>query len=316
MFKTVFIFLFGLMISQMANALKRDTSLYYLKNSGQVVANKDSADYFRFIMSTDSVPNMELYKVRDFYFTGLPKLIATSLQSTLTPVFDGKYTSFYPNGKQKLIMEYKAGFPIGSAISYYPNGGTYTIIKFDQYHKPDIVECRDSTGKVTLLEGTGHMLIFNEDCTQLVAEGEEVKGEKNGEWHGVINDTAKYVCIFRHDDLKSGTTYTKSGKQYKFTQFEIPPKFDDGDLGFNLFIKRMLVYPEYAKQHHLTGTVQVMFTIRYDGAVTDVKISRGVTPSLDEEALRIMRFSPMWSPCIKYGMPVSVKHTVFINFYL
>ena len=53
-----------------------------------------------------------------------------------------------------------------------------------------------------------------------------------------------------------------------------------------------------------------------DGGVSDARIARGVDPSLDKEALRVVNALPKWKPGKQRGKPVRVSYTVPINFVL
>ncbi|WP_302124901.1 TonB family protein, partial [uncultured Parabacteroides sp.] len=53
-----------------------------------------------------------------------------------------------------------------------------------------------------------------------------------------------------------------------------------------------------------------------DGTLKDIKVLRGVDPSLDREAVRVIREMPKWSPGVQNDMAVAVKYTVPVTFRL
>jgi len=146
-------------------------------------------------------------------------------------------------------------------------------------------------------------------------EGDIKKNKKDGEWRGMISDTANYVCTFRKDVLISGISYLKSGKQYKFKQFEVKPMYDGGMDNLFVFLKKNIQYPEFAKQHNITSIVRVSFIIETNGAITNVQLASGDVPCLNEEALRVIRMMPMWTPEMQYGIPTRVRYIIPVNFY-
>ena len=75
-------------------------------------------------------------------------------------------------------------------------------------------------------------------------------------------------------------------------------------------------YPKTAKKYEIQGKVLVQFVVSEDGSVTDVKITRGVEKSLDEEAIRVISSMPKWNPGTINGTPVKVKYTLPIVFKL
>ncbi|MGC9355887.1 MAG: TonB family protein, partial [Mariniphaga sp.] len=94
------------------------------------------------------------------------------------------------------------------------------------------------------------------------------------------------------------------------------PKFPGEEIGLKEFINNSIVYPERARKNGINGTVYVEFVITKSGKVTDAKISRGVDPNLDKEALRVVNTMPPWRPGRKDGKLVDVSYTVPVDFVL
>jgi len=94
------------------------------------------------------------------------------------------------------------------------------------------------------------------------------------------------------------------------------PQFPGGEIGLKEFIDNSIVYPERARKNGINGTVYVNFVISKSGKVTDARISRGVDPDLDKEALRVVNTLPLWRPGRKDGKLVDVSYTVPVDFIL
>ena len=60
----------------------------------------------------------------------------------------------------------------------------------------------------------------------------------------------------------------------------------------------------------------VGFVVERDGSVSDVKILRGVDPSLDKEATRVVKSMPKWKPGMQTGKPVRCRFTIPVSFRL
>lgn len=75
-------------------------------------------------------------------------------------------------------------------------------------------------------------------------------------------------------------------------------------------------YPPEAKAQGIQGTVIVQFIITATGKLDNPKVVRGVNPLLDEEALRVLRLSPDWTPGKQGGKAVSVYYTLPFKFTL
>ena len=90
----------------------------------------------------------------------------------------------------------------------------------------------------------------------------------------------------------------------------------DLSVSFTEWVNKNLKYPKDARDAHVEGAVKLQFTVGTNGGVQEVQILQGVYPSLDNEALRVIRSSPKWKPGIKDGKPVRVTYTYTIHFVL
>lgn len=94
------------------------------------------------------------------------------------------------------------------------------------------------------------------------------------------------------------------------------PEFPGGEMALRKFIANAIKYPVIAQENGIQGKVYVNFVVDKDGSVTNAKIARGVDPSLDKEALRVVNSLPKWKPGMQRGKPVKVSYTVPISFVL
>ncbi|MEL7586740.1 MAG: energy transducer TonB [Prolixibacteraceae bacterium] len=94
------------------------------------------------------------------------------------------------------------------------------------------------------------------------------------------------------------------------------PEFPGGELALRKFIANAIKYPVIAQENGIQGKVYVNFVVDKDGSITNAKIARGVDPSLDKEALRVVNSLPKWKPGMQRGKPVKVSYTVPISFVL
>ena len=102
-----------------------------------------------------------------------------------------------------------------------------------------------------------------------------------------------------------------------FQLVEEKPSFQGGDANqFSKWVNSRLVYPEIAKENGVQGRVTLQFTVEKDGSVTKVKVLRGVDPSLDKEAVRVVSMSPKWKPGKQRDRAVPVTSTFPVIFQL
>jgi TonB family protein len=97
---------------------------------------------------------------------------------------------------------------------------------------------------------------------------------------------------------------------------EEQPQYTGGDDARIKFLQENIKYPEEAKKAGIQGKVFVTFVIQADGAVTDVKILRGIGGGCDEEAWRVVKMMPNWIPGKEKGKNVAVQFNLPINFKL
>lgn len=104
---------------------------------------------------------------------------------------------------------------------------------------------------------------------------------------------------------------------FNYNDVEVEPSFKGGGADeFSKWVNSRLKYPEIAKENGVQGRVTLQFTVESDGRVTNVRVLRGVDPSLDAEAKRVVRSSPKWKPGMQNGEPVRVTYTFPIIFQL
>jgi TonB family protein len=101
-----------------------------------------------------------------------------------------------------------------------------------------------------------------------------------------------------------------------FFVVEKMPEFPGGEEALRKYIATNIKYPKTAQENDVSGKVYVTFVVSEDGSVANAKIARGVDPSLDREALRVVNSLPRWQPGTQRGIPVNVQYTVPINFAL
>ena len=103
-----------------------------------------------------------------------------------------------------------------------------------------------------------------------------------------------------------------------FAIVEDKPLFNgkDAETAFREWVYSKVVYPPVAQENAISGRVFVEFAISKTGDVEDVKLLRGVDPLLDNEAMRVIKMSPKWTPGYQRGKPVKVKYQFQMVFRL
>ncbi len=94
------------------------------------------------------------------------------------------------------------------------------------------------------------------------------------------------------------------------------PQFPGGEGELQKYLSTSVKYPVIAQENGIQGKVFIQFVINTKGEVTNATVLRGVDPSLDKEALRVVQAMPTWKPGKQRNRPVRVSYTVPINFVL
>lgn len=103
---------------------------------------------------------------------------------------------------------------------------------------------------------------------------------------------------------------------FNTSNIEAQPEFPGGYAKMGKFLSETVVYPTRPKEMNIQGTVYVAFVVGRTGEITDIKIARGVSKELDEEAIRVIRLMPAWNPGTQGGKPVNVQFILPIKFKL
>lgn len=111
----------------------------------------------------------------------------------------------------------------------------------------------------------------------------------------------------------SGNTATKASAQ-PFSYVEVMPEFAGGQEALRKFMQRNLHYPAQALSNSVAGKVLVSFVVNTDGSISNVEVTKGLGFGTDEEAARVVRKMPSWTPGRQNNRAVPVRYTLPITF--
>jgi protein TonB len=113
---------------------------------------------------------------------------------------------------------------------------------------------------------------------------------------------------------KDGAGSGEDTNIYNNTGVDEYPEFNGGAKAWSKYMERNLRYPYQAQEENVQGKVFVSFVVEKDGSVSDVKVLRGLGFGCDEEAIKVIKKSPLWKPGKNKGTPVRVRYNMAINF--
>ncbi len=101
-----------------------------------------------------------------------------------------------------------------------------------------------------------------------------------------------------------------------FMIVEQAAKFPGGEAELFKFLSANISYPQLARESGIQGMVFVTFVVEKNGSITDVKILRGIGGGCDEEAIRVVKKMPKWTPGKQRGKPVRSQFRLPVKFRL
>lgn len=101
-----------------------------------------------------------------------------------------------------------------------------------------------------------------------------------------------------------------------FTIVEDMPEFPGGQEELFKYLGKSIKYPPMAKEAGIQGVVYVSFVVNEKGEIKDVEVLRGIGGGCDDEAIRVVKAMPNWTPGKQRGKPVKVQYNLPIRFRL
>lgn len=101
-----------------------------------------------------------------------------------------------------------------------------------------------------------------------------------------------------------------------FVSVEKMPEFPGGEEALYKYLSKNLKYPDIAKEQNLQGKVFVQFIVEKDGSISNPKAVRDIGGGCGEEAVRVVRGMPKWTPGKQRTQTVRVQYTLPVVFQL
>ncbi len=105
-------------------------------------------------------------------------------------------------------------------------------------------------------------------------------------------------------------------EQEIFQVVENDPEFPGGLDAMYKYLAQNIKYPQLARENNITGKVYVEFVVEKDGSVSNVKVLRDIGGGCGQEAVRVVKTMPKWTPGKQRGKAVRVAYRLPVNFNL
>ena len=101
-----------------------------------------------------------------------------------------------------------------------------------------------------------------------------------------------------------------------FTVVENDPEFPGGMDALYKYLAQNIKYPQLARDNNITGRVYVTFVVERDGSITGCRVLRDIGGGCGQEAIRVVKSMPKWTPGKQRGKAVRVQFNLPVNFNL
>ena len=241
----------------------------------------------------------------------------------------------------------------GTQISYgYDSNNTLKTITYSKGGQKTRIDHVDYNGQIVRSERSGITLTFEYDGKGSVVQMSKMRGnilmdqttyeyeygDSYDQWTSMRQYNNGSYFLSKRRSFNSPQTYIKPERKKRtnnapvvisssspiesnnndnvFDVVEQMPSFPGGQEGLMQWISNNMRYPTIAAENGIQGRVIVQFVVEKDGSITEVSVSKSVDPSLDKEAIRVVKSMPRWKAGTKDGSPVRVKYTTPVTFKL
>ncbi len=134
----------------------------------------------------------------------------------------------------------------------------------------------------------------------------------------IIGLISMFVMLASNVSAKKSITNEESMPKQEmiYDVVEVMPSYPGGTTKLMEFLNNNVMYPKIAQKKGIQGRVVVKFIVEKNGMVTNVETLRQVNPELDNEAIRVVKSMPKWTPGMHNGKAVRVKYCLPISFRL
>lgn len=257
------------------------------------------------------------------YYTANNKI--KSIEPKLEGALHGEVIYNHSNGQLHFKSNYIKGEAVGRVITYYPNGKVHKILSYDSTDRRSnkklgvvILDYYDSAGNQSIKDGSGEYVDYSKTkAGYRVYHGRLKHGLKDSLQVAYYpNGKLFYEEQWAMGTFKGGKSYNEQGEISEYTELETPASPKDGMAAFYRYVSNDLDYPKTARRLKVEGRVFVEFVVEKDGAISQVKVIRGIGAGCDEEAVRVIREAQKWNPGLQKGQPVRSRFNLAIIFKL
>ena len=160
----------------------------------------------------------------------------------------------------------------------------------------------------------------------VITKDKDIKEEELMKTQAELTETKADISIKDVEGVKGGTVDIADLTEHKvvveekkpeiFSHVEVMPQFPGGEAALMKWLTDNMTYPTIAAEQGIQGRVTLRFVVKPDGSIDEVEVQKGLDPSCDKEAVRVVKKMPKWIPGKQNGNPVYVYYSLPIVFRL
>jgi antitoxin component YwqK of YwqJK toxin-antitoxin module len=275
------------------------------------ITNETTAVYYR-IQTEDA--SINLVKEEVFYTDSNILESKGYLNARKGNQKTGTWQWFYKNGNLSYSCTYSRGRIVSNRVSYFTDGSVSRVYQHNKNRENempyDYTFLRSTTGD-TLIENSNGF--YNGDYSGQLKEqidslsGEIKNGKAVGKWTGYKDGNILFEEIYANGKFEFGAIQT-NGSESVYTEIFKEPTPTTGMKSFNDKLKiNVQFYIESMELDHqdYTKPFILLFKVKKDGTIEDLKIIDGYGEGPDEAVLRgLRRTDILWNPATVRSFPV------------
>jgi len=160
----------------------------------------------------------------------------------------------------------------------------------------------------------------------VIAKDKDIKDDELMKTQAELTETKADISVANIEGTPGGTVDIADLNEHKvvvedtkptiFNHVEVMPSFPGGDAAMMKWLQDNIIYPTIAAEQGIQGRVTLRFVVKPDGSIDEVEVQKGLDPSCDKEAQRVVKKMPKWIPGKQNGNPVYVYYSLPIMFKL
>jgi len=209
------------------------------------------------------------------------------------------YRKKIQQGSQWLVTQYTISGEMIMKGVYADDSCHIANGEFSWYKNKNLLyhSCHYTNGKANGAD------IYYYDNGRKQQEGNYINDKKDGEWVGYFESgKISGKATYKDDKQLTGQFFNEDGSNNQAIRvFLRPAEYPGAGKALMQYLSSSISYPRKAQKKEIEGTVVVQFIVRANGTISDIGIDQSVEPSLDAEALRVIKSMPDWTPAIIGG---------------